>query len=125
MVALNEVKWNDQELVCAIVQDEQTHQVLMVAWMNKEALELTIKTKQAHYFSRSRKQLWRKGERSGHIQHVSEIRLDCDGDAILLQVKQEGLACHTGRNHCFYRTLTNNEWLITDPVIKSEHEIYQ
>ena len=121
---LNEIKWNEQGLVCAIAQDKQTQRVLMVAWMNKEAFELSVQTNEAHYYSRSRKALWKKGEVSGHHQKIMEMRLDCDGDVVLMQIEQTGLACHTGRVSCFYRKLIDGQWRITDDEIKSEHEIY-
>ncbi len=121
---LNEIKWNEQGLVCAIAQDEQTQRVLMVAWMNKEAFELSVQTNEAHYYSRSRGCLWKKGEVSGHHQKIIEMRLDCDGDVVLMQIKQTGLACHTGRISCFYRKLIDGQWRITDDEIKSEREIY-
>lgn len=122
---LNDVKWNETGLVCAIAQDEVSQRVLMVAWMNREALELTAKTGFAHYFSRSRRKLWQKGEESGHFQKVSQLRLDCDGDAIVMQIKQEGgMACHTGRESCFYRVLVDNEWVTVDEVLKPTQEIY-
>jgi phosphoribosyl-AMP cyclohydrolase len=97
----------------------------MVAWMNAEALERTLATGQAHYFSRSRQKLWHKGEESGHIQDVSSVHLDCDGDAVLLMIKQHGgIACHTGRESCFYRQYQDNQWVTTDPVLKNEADIY-
>ena len=101
---LDAVKWNGQGLVAAIAQDVTSQEVLMLAWMNRESLQLTLDTGDAHYWSRSRRTLWKKGEASGHIQHVRELRLDCDGDALLLKVEQTGgVACHTGRRRCFYR----------------------
>jgi len=103
---LNKVNWSIDGLVAAIAQDAITGRVLMVAWMNREALQLTWQKNEAVYWSRSRKKLWRKGEESGHIQKVKEIRLDCDGDAILLQIEQQGgIACHTGHESCFYSRL--------------------
>lgn len=126
---LNAVKFNQDGLVPAIAQDHKTAKVLMVAWMNSQALLLTVERKQAVYWSRSRQALWHKGEQSGHYQKVHEIRLDCDGDVILLQVEQKGdIACHTGRNRCFYRRLSdgpNATWEITDPVLKNPQDIYQ
>lgn len=122
---LDAVKWNDKGLVCAVVQDRRTLRVLMVAWMNAEALRRTVATGFAHYYSRSRQRQWMKGEESGHTQKVYELRLDCDGDALVLLVEQQGgIACHTGHASCFYRIYRNNDWISTDPVIKSENEIY-
>ena len=123
---IESVVFNEAGLVPAIAQDEQTGQVLMVAWMNEEALRETVATGRAVYFSRSRQRLWRKGEESGHVQHVKELRLDCDGDVLLLSVEQVGgIACHTGRQHCFYRRLDDNgEWIDCEPVLKSPDEIY-
>lgn len=122
---LDAVKWNDKGLVCAVVQDRRTLRVLMVAWMNAEALKQTVATGFAHYYSRSRQRQWMKGEESGHTQKVYELRLDCDGDALVLLVEQQGgIACHTGHASCFYRIYRNNDWISTDPVIKSENEIY-
>ena len=123
---IDAVAFNDAGLVPAIAQDAVTKQVLMVAWMNREALQETVETRRAVYFSRSRSRLWRKGEESGHVQKVADIRLDCDGDVVLLQVEQVGgIACHTGRAHCFYRKLNDNrEWQDSEPVIKSQDEIY-
>jgi len=112
--------------VPAIAQDAATQQVLMVAWMNREALQETVDTGKAVYYSRSRARLWRKGEESGHTQLVKEIRLDCDADVILLQVEQiGGIACHTGRAHCFFRKLNESgQWQDSEPVIKPASEIY-
>ncbi|MBV1789240.1 phosphoribosyl-AMP cyclohydrolase [Marinobacterium sp. D7] len=123
---LDEVIWDDKGLVPAIAQDWSSGRILMVAWMNREALELTVREQRAIYWSRSRGKLWRKGEESGHVQRLHELRLDCDGDVVLLQVEQIGeIACHTGRESCFYRKLDNNgEWQVTDPVQKDPHEIY-
>lgn len=123
---IDAVVFNEAGLVPAIAQDAQSKQVLMVAWMNREALQETVDTRQAVYFSRSRSRLWRKGEESGHVQHVKEIRLDCDADVILLQVEQiGGIACHTGREHCFYRVLDQDgQWCDVEPVIKPASEIY-
>jgi phosphoribosyl-AMP cyclohydrolase len=115
---LNAVAWNEHGLVAAIAQDATTRDVLMMAWMNRESLELTLKTGDAHYWSRSRKALWKKGESSGHIQHVKSIRLDCDGDTILLAVEQVGgIACHTGRANCFFNLAEDGQWIITSPVL--------
>jgi len=123
---LNKVNWSEDGLVAAIAQDAVTGRVLMVAWMDRDALKLTQQKGEAVYWSRSRKKLWHKGEESGHIQKVKEIRLDCDGDAILLQIEQQGgIACHTGRESCFYSRLQNGQWLEVDAVIKSPEEIYK
>lgn len=123
---LNEVRWDAQGLVPAIAQDWQTGRVLMVAWMNRDALSLTVAEQRGIYWSRSRNRLWRKGEESGHIQRLHELRLDCDGDVIVLQVEQlGGMACHTGRTSCFYRRLVDGRWQIVDPVLKSPDEIYR
>lgn len=123
---IESVVFNEAGLVPAIAQDEKTGQVLMVAWMNEEALRETVATGRAVYFSRSRQRLWRKGEESGHVQHVKELRLDCDGDVLLLSVEQVGgIACHTGRQHCFYRRLNDSgEWVDCEPVLKSPDVIY-
>ncbi len=122
---LDEVKFNEQGLVPAIAQHHQSGRVLMVAWMNREALTLTAEKNQAVYFSRSRSKLWHKGEESGHFQTVHEIRLDCDADVIVLQIEQHGgIACHTGRESCFYRKLTTNGWEIVDAQIKDPAAIY-
>lgn len=122
---LDSVKWNSDGLVPAIAQDATNGRILMMAWMNREALALTAERGQAVYWSRSRNQLWHKGETSGHVQNVSEIRLDCDADVIVLQVEQiGGIACHTGRESCFYRVFKEGEWQTVDSVIKSPSEIY-
>lgn len=122
---LSEVAWNDDGLAPAIAQDESNGNILMMAWMNRDALARTAELGQAVYWSRSRQKLWHKGETSGHIQHVSAIRLDCDADAIVLKVRQVGgIACHTGRVHCFFRQLTDKGWENVDPVIKDPSEIY-
>jgi phosphoribosyl-AMP cyclohydrolase len=114
------VAWNEHGLVAAIAQDVTSRDVLMMAWMNRESLALTLKTGDAHYWSRSRKALWKKGETSGHIQHVKSIRLDCDGDTILLTVEQvSGIACHTGRANCFFNLAENGQWVITSPVLSA------
>lgn len=123
---LNKVNWSEDGLVPAIAQDAGSGQVLMVAWMNREALKHTMETGEAVYWSRSRKKLWHKGEESGHIQKVREIRLDCDEDVILLQVEQiGGIACHTGRHHCFFQKLEKGEWKSVEPVLKNPAEIYK
>lgn len=122
---LEQVKWNDAGLVAAIAQDVHSGRVLMMAWMNREALALSVAEKRAVYWSRSRQALWRKGESSGHVQTLHDIALDCDGDAILLQVEQiGGIACHTGRQSCFYRSLEDDEWRSKDAVIKNPEDIY-
>ncbi len=123
---LDEVKWDGQGLVPAIAQDAASGRVLMFAWMNREALRLTRETGRAVYWSRSRNRLWRKGEESGHVQNVREIRLDCDGDVVLLQVEQAGgIACHTGHERCFFRRLDGEVWAETDPVLKAPEQIYR
>lgn len=118
--------FNEAGLLPAIAQDAATGQVLMVAWMNLEAFEETVATQRAVYFSRSRQRLWRKGEESGHVQHVREIRLDCDSDVLLLSVEQVGgIACHTGRAHCFYKKLSEaGDWEDSEPVLKAPEQIY-
>ena len=123
---LNKINWSDAGLVTAIAQDVHSNAVLMVAWMNRDALRITVETGEAVYWSRSRKKLWHKGEESGHTQKIHEIRLDCDGDVILLKVEQSGgISCHTGRHDCFYQKLDNHEWVVTEPVLKDPAEIYQ
>ncbi len=127
---LSEVRFDKQGLIPAIAQDHATGQILMVAWMNAESLQETAHTGRAVYFSRSRSRLWRKGEESGHVQRVIEIRLDCDADVILLKVEQlGGIACHTGRASCFYRKLETGEsapnWISVDPVLKDPELIYK
>jgi len=120
---LEQIQWNDQGLVAAIAQDASSLEVLMMAWMNRESLQLTLDTGDAHYWSRSRKSLWKKGETSGHIQHVKELRLDCDGDTLLMKVEQVGgVACHTGRRRCFYHLLEDGRWVVKgdqEPVLTS------
>ncbi len=126
MYWLEQIEWNQDGLVPVITQEVDTKQVLTLAWMNKEALQLTAKTGHAVYWSRSRNKLWHKGEQSGHQQLVKSIRLDCDNDAVLLQVVQKGgIACHTGRHHCFYQQLENEQWQTTEPVLKNPDEIYK
>ena len=123
---LNKVNWSVDGLVTAVVQDAVTGRVLMVAWMDRDALKLTWQKNEAVYWSRSRKKLWHKGEESGHFQKIKEIRLDCDGDVILLQVEQQGgIACHTGRESCFYSRLEEGKWVEVDPILKSPEEIYK
>ncbi len=122
---LDQITWNEDGLLPAVAQDAASGRILMVAWMNREALTLTAAEGRAVYWSRSRRKLWRKGEESGHIQRVGEIRLDCDGDVIVLQVEQlGGIACHTGRTSCFYRVLKDGQWHTVDPVIKDPRDIY-
>jgi phosphoribosyl-AMP cyclohydrolase len=123
---LDEVPWNEHGLIAAVAQDATSGRVLTVAWMNREALKQTAEKGEAVYWSRSRGQLWRKGEQSGHVQKVRELRLDCDADAVLLQVEQvAGIACHTGRESCFFRKLENGSWVTTDPVLKDPAVIYR
>jgi phosphoribosyl-AMP cyclohydrolase len=123
---LDEVHWDDKGLVTAIAQDARTQRVLMVAWMNRESLQLTAETGIAHYWSRSRQKLWKKGEESGHLQTVRELRLDCDGDVIVMQIEQAGgIACHTGRESCLYRKLVDGQWQVVDPVLKDPDTIYR
>lgn len=122
---LDEVPWNGEGLIAAVAQDAASGRVLTVAWMNREALSLTVERGEAHYWSRSRKRLWRKGEESGNVQSVAEVRLDCDADAVLLRVRQAGgIACHTGRESCFYRKLENGRWVETDLVLKDPALLY-
>ena len=123
---LDEVPWNGDGLIAAVAQDAKSGRVLTVAWMNREALKQTAEKGEAVYWSRSRGKLWRKGEQSGHVQKVRELRLDCDADTILLQVEQVGgIACHTGRQSCFYRKLEKGSWVTTDPVLKDPADIYK
>lgn len=120
------LKYNEQGLIPAIAQDWKTGEVLMLAWMNQEAVELSVNEERAVYWSRSRQALWRKGEESGHVQQLREMRLDCDADTLLLKVEQVGgIACHTGRRSCFYQKLDNNSWQITDEVIRAAEDIYR
>ncbi|MBF0674456.1 phosphoribosyl-AMP cyclohydrolase [Pseudomonas sp.] len=122
---LDEINWNEDGLVPAIAQDHKTGRVLMMAWMNREALQLTVSEQRAIYWSRSRGKLWRKGEESGHVQTLHEIRLDCDADVVILQVEQRGgIACHTGRESCFYRVYRDGAWETVDPQLKSPDAIY-
>lgn len=123
---LDQIAWNDDGLVPAIAQDAQSGEILMMAWMSREALALSREHKRAVYWSRSRQKLWFKGEESGHVQELSEVRIDCDADVVLLQVKQlGGIACHTGRRRCFFRVLKDSEWQIDEEIIKNPDEIYQ
>ena len=122
---LQQVKWNEDGLVPAIAQDADSGKNLMLAWMNQAALQETVETNRAVYWSRSRQKLWRKGEESGHQQLVKEVRLDCDADVILLMVEQVGgIACHTGRQSCFYQVYNDGEWQAGEPVLKDPKEIY-
>ena len=122
---LDALHFDEQGLVPAIAQDAKTGTVLMMAWMNAESLRLTVEEGRAVYWSRSRQKLWRKGESSGHIQVLKELRIDCDGDTVLLQVEQlGGIACHTGREHCFYRRHESGRWETTEPVLQDPGEIY-
>jgi phosphoribosyl-AMP cyclohydrolase len=122
---LNMVKWTDEGLVPAVAQDAEDGTILMVAWMNREALSLTAREGKAVYWSRSRRKLWRKGEESGHEQLVKEIRLDCDNDVVMLQVQQlGGIACHTGRRSCFFQRLEGDRWVTVEPVLKDPDSIY-
>jgi phosphoribosyl-AMP cyclohydrolase len=119
------IKWNEQGLVPVIAQDWQSGEVLMLAWMNRDALQLTVSEGRAIYWSRSRQALWRKGEESGHVQHLKELRIDCDADTVLIKVEQiGGIACHTGRRSCFYQQLEQGAWRVTDDVIKQPEDIY-
>ena len=123
---LESLKWSADGLVPVIAQDASSGRVLMLAWMNRDALRATLESGNAVYWSRSRGRLWRKGEESGHVQQVREMRLDCDQDALLLRVEQlGGIACHTGRERCFFRRYDNGSWVETDPVIKDPKDIYR
>lgn len=122
---LDKITWNSDGLVPAIAQEYKTGRILMMAWMNAESLSLTVEENRAIYWSRSRQKLWRKGEESGHIQYIKEIRLDCDSDVIILTVDQVGgIACHTGRESCFYFVLEEGEWKSVDPVLRNQKDIY-
>ena len=122
---LDQIRWNEDGLVPAIAQDAESGENLMMAWMNRAALQETVDSKRAVYWSRSRQKLWRKGEESGHMQRIIEIRLDCDNDVVLLKVNQKGgIACHTGRQSCFYRVYTDGDWQTIEPVLKDPAEIY-
>lgn len=123
---LEKIKWDDDGLVPAIAQETGTGKILMMAWMSRESLALTVKEGRAIYWSRSRNKLWRKGEESGHVQTIKDIRLDCDNDVVLLEVEQiGGIACHTGRHNCFYKQLQGDEWVEVEAVIKNPDEIYK
>lgn len=125
MAWLDEIKWDAAGLVPVIAQDKQTGRVLMFAYANRDAVALTAEKGTAHYWTRSRQKLWHKGEESGHFQRVHEIRLDCDGDVLIYLIDQEGgIACHTGRQSCFFRLLKDGEWQTVDPVLKDPHAIY-
>jgi phosphoribosyl-AMP cyclohydrolase len=122
---LDQVRWNADGLVPAIAQDAGTGRVLMLAWMNREALALTVREGRAIYWSRSRRKLWRKGEESGNVQRLADVRLDCDGDTVLLAVEQVGgVACHTGRERCFYQQLGREGWTTVEPVLKDPAAMY-
>jgi phosphoribosyl-AMP cyclohydrolase len=122
---LDDIRWNEDGLVPAIAQDVHDGQILMMAWMNRESLALTVAEKRAVYWSRSRQAIWRKGESSGHVQQVHEVRTDCDNDVVLLKVEQKGdIACHTGRRHCFFRRLDDGRWSDVEPVLRDPNEIY-
>lgn len=123
---LDEIQWGADGLVPAIAQETGSGAVLMVAWMNREALALTAREGRAIYWSRSRGKLWRKGEESGHVQLIKDIRLDCDNDVVLLSVEQQGgIACHTGRHNCFFKQLRNESWVSVEPVLKDPKQIYR
>jgi len=128
MTYLDAIKWDAQGLVPVIAQEQGSKDVLMFAWMNREALQKTVELGRAVYFSRSRKKLWHKGEESGHVQLVHEIRIDCDADVVLLTVTQQGhdpgIACHTGRHSCFFSVLQNGQWQPVEPVLKDPVTIY-
>lgn len=122
---LSKINWSEDGLVPVIAQEAESGKVLMFAWMNREALKLTVEKREAVYWSRSRKKLWHKGEESGHIQKIKEIYLDCDEDVLLLIVEQiGGIACHTGRNNCFFQKLEADEWVVAAPIIKDPEKIY-
>jgi len=123
---LNEIKWDENGLVPAIAQETGSGKILMMAWMNQQALDLTVKENRAIYWSRSRNKLWRKGEESGHVQTLKSVRLDCDNDVVLLEVEQlGGIACHTGRHNCFFKELKDGQWSEVDAVIKDPSKIYK
>lgn len=122
---ISKVKFDEKGLVGAIVQDSKTGEVLMFAFMNKESLGITLREKKACYWSRSRKSLWLKGESSGHFQHVKSVRIDCDGDALLIAVEQEGGACHTGNRSCFYRIAEADRWREDGDVVFDADQVYK
>jgi phosphoribosyl-AMP cyclohydrolase len=122
---LDTINWNADGLIPVIAQESGTQRVLMHAWMNREALEKTVGSGEAVYWSRSRRRLWKKGEESGHVQRVQELRLDCDEDTLLIVVEQVGgIACHTGRHDCFFRKLVDGQWVVVDPVLKQPTDMY-
>ena len=126
MTWLDEIKWDADGLVPAIAQETGTGKVLMMAWMNRESLSLSVKEGRVIYWSRSRNKLWRKGEESGNVQKLIDLRLDCDNDVILVEVEQiGGIACHTGRHNCFYKQLQEDKWVEVESVIKDPNEIYK
>ncbi|HED17593.1 MAG TPA: phosphoribosyl-AMP cyclohydrolase [Gammaproteobacteria bacterium] len=121
----DEIKWDKDGLVPVIAQEHGTGDILMMAWMNRESLGLTVETGHVVYWSRSRQRLWHKGEESGNQQVVSEIRLDCDNDVVLVTVEQKGgIACHTGRHSCFYKKLQDDQWVTVDPVLRDPKQMY-
>jgi len=123
---LDKIAWDSDGLIPAIAQDAETNNILMMAWMNRDALQLTVEQQRAVYWSRSRQKLWFKGEESGNVQQLESIHLDCDNDVILLKVKQiGGVACHTGRAHCFFKQLENNKWVVTESVLKDPKTMYK
>lgn len=123
---IDEVRWDENGLVPVIAQEAGSGKILMFAYMNREALQRTVGTGEAVYWSRSRNKLWHKGEESGHVQKVKEIRLDCDEDVVLISVEQMGgIACHTGRHNCFFRKLSGGQWVVDQPVLKDPQEIYR
>ena len=123
---LDEIKWTADGLVPVIAQEDGSGKILMFAWMNREALQLTVQEGKAIYWSRSRNKLWHKGEESGHEQILKDIRLDCDNDVVLLRVEQKGgIACHTGRKSCFYQQLQDDQWVPVEPILKDPSEIYK
>ena len=121
---LAEISFNDQGLVAAIAQQHDTGEILMMAWMNADSIALTLQTGQVHYWSRSRQSLWHKGESSGQTQQLMDLRVDCDGDTILLSVDQTGVACHTGRRNCFYRAYRNGAWVEIAEIVTSPDDLY-
>ena len=122
---LNQIKWNPEGLIPAIAQDWESGRVLMPAWINREALQLAVEENRAVYWSRSRQKLWKKGEESGHVQVLHDVFLDCDGDCIIYRVEQlGGIACHTGRESCYFLKLEDGQWVENEPVLKNPDEIY-
>ncbi len=123
---IDKIKWNADGLVPVIAQEASSGKVLMLAWMNRESLALSVAGGEAVYWSRSRSKLWKKGEESGHVQRIRAVRLDCDEDALLIEVEQQGgIACHTGRHSCFYRRYQDGDWVATEPVIRDPKDIYR